>query len=165
MPTHSRSVRTSVSSTQKLDYRSNTPCVRAGAARGKMSARSSVRRRYETNCRFHVAAGRLEFCMVYTGSISTYESPGKCAPVPEGGQEAAKDVKEGKQESREGATEGEQESEPSLSVAAFRASAGLGFRACGSLSKSSMGPSALSADSSQIHSDRQHIRLIPNALL
>src|SRR5208282_1802636 len=75
---------------------------------------------YETNCCFPVA-GRLEHCRLDTGSSPTDQPSRKCAPVPKGDQEAAKDVEQGKQEteqsneeSREVATEGDQKSKPSL---------------------------------------------------
>jgi putative component of membrane protein insertase Oxa1/YidC/SpoIIIJ protein YidD len=105
---------------QRQDYRSNTGYASPAQLRCKIAAGSSVRRRYETHCRFY-AAGCLDFGGGDTGSSSTHQSSRKCAPVPEGGQEAAKDVEEGKQETaesneeiREGATEGDQEGEPSL---------------------------------------------------
>src|SRR6202051_910313 len=44
---------------------------------------------YETHCRSHIA-GRLECSLVDTGQSSTHQCRRRCAPVPEGGQEAAK---------------------------------------------------------------------------
>ncbi|MGA2978708.1 MAG: hypothetical protein ABSD76_03870 [Terriglobales bacterium] len=59
--------------------------------------------------------------MLSAAARSTHESQRKCAPVPEGSQEAAKVSEQGKQETaegneeiREGATEGDQEGEQEL---------------------------------------------------
>jgi hypothetical protein len=85
---------------------------------GVRSLQEPVRRRYETNCRF-CASSYLERCRVHTGSGPTHQPPGKRTPIPEGDQEAAKDVEQGKQEagksheeSCEGTTEGDEQSKP-----------------------------------------------------
>jgi hypothetical protein len=100
--------------------------VRLGAARGKISTRSSVRRLYETN-RCFPASARLELRGFDAGSGSNYESRAKCSPISQNNEEAGEDDEEGQQESGEGATESKQAGESSSELA-FGVDVGLGFR-------------------------------------
>src|ERR1039458_6699886 len=78
-----------------------TLCASARALlRCKIACRISIRRGYETNRCFH-AAGCLEFCGINAGPRATHDSRRKCAPVAQGGQEAAEDVKQGIQKTTE----------------------------------------------------------------
>src|ERR1039457_979353 len=108
-------------------------CVRL---RGKMSARYSVRRRYETSCCFP-AAGGLKPCCRDSGQRPAHQSRGKCSPVPQGDQAASKNAEQGQQEtakgheeSREGTAQANEEGEspPGFSLAVCQNWHLLGFQ-------------------------------------